>query len=64
MHQLTTVMPILLQMDILTDLTNRLKLTTLLMEDLCKNVAFPKGINSNRSFAATGEDLIQFNVET
>ena len=64
MHQLTTAMPILLQMDILTDLENRLKLKALLMEDLCKNVAFPKGINFNRSFVATGANLIQFNVET
>ena len=63
MHQLITVMTIILQMVALTYLVNRLKLIALIIEHLFNNVAFPKGINFNHIFVATGEDMTQFYVE-
>ena len=49
---------------ILIDLVNRLKLIAPIMEGLWKEVAFPKRINFNRSFAPTKEGPIQFKIET
>ena len=44
-HQLTTAMPISPQKVILTDIENKRQLIALIVEDQCKNVTFPQGVN-------------------
>ena len=61
-HQLTTAMPIPPQKVILTYIENKRQLIALIVDDLCNNVSFPRGVNINRRLVVTGEDPVPFEI--
>ena len=55
-------MPIPPQKVVLTDLANKWQLIALIVEDLCENVSYAEGANTNCRLVVTGEDPVPIEI--